>query len=181
VLFVGSFGHAPNETAAVRLAADILPQLKVRHPDVALSLVGHAPTPRVEALRGANVEVHGNVPDVAPHLDSASVVAVPLTTGGGMRVKVLEALAAGKATVCSPRAAEGLDVRDGVHLLLADTDAQFVDAIDRLLRRPMERRELGSRARQWVQAHASAERSARLYSQLYVRLCSRAGDLRAAS
>jgi glycosyltransferase involved in cell wall biosynthesis len=107
------------------------------------------------------------VPDVAPYLDAAAVVVVPLRLGGGMRVKVLEALGAGKAVVCSPLAAEGLDVADGAELLLAESDEEFAAAIARLLGDAALRRALGASARNWARERASAGDRIAAYEALY--------------
>ena len=99
-------------------------------------------------LAGDDVVVTGRVQDVTPYLDRAAVVVAPLRLGGGTRVKVLEALAAGKAVVASPLAAEGITQCDGEHLLLAESDEEFADATTRLLDDPDARSALGRRARE---------------------------------
>ena len=90
--------------------------------------------------------------------------------GGGIRVKVLEALAAGKAVVASSRALEGLDVVDGEHALVAETDAEFADAIGRLLADRDLRVALARRAREWACTNVRWERSIEAYEALYDRL-----------
>jgi polysaccharide biosynthesis protein PslH len=167
ILFVGSFYHAPNEDAAVRLVRAILPLVRRTCPKAMVMLVGSHPTARVRALQQAAVELHFDVPDVTPFLDRAAVVAIPIERGGGMRVKVVEALAAGKAMVCSPRAIDGLAVGDGEHVRMADTDAQFAEAIAQLLASAATRREIGTRARSWAAVHANADRWARSFEELY--------------
>ena len=90
-----------------------------------------------------------------------------------MRVKVLEALAAGKALVASPLAAEGLDVVDGEQLLLAETDGDFATRIETLLDKPDERTALGSRARSWAENNLTWKASVQAYEQLYEELLGR--------
>jgi glycosyltransferase involved in cell wall biosynthesis len=115
----------------------------------------------------ATVVVTGRVPDVTPYLDRAALVVVPLRLGGGMRVKVLEALAAGKAVVASPLAAEGLSVVGGKHLVLAESDEQFSDAIVRLLAEPEGRVALATCARSWACANLAWEGPIAAYERLY--------------
>ena len=86
-----------------------------------LRLVGSSAPSRVLALAGDGISVHADVPDVRPYLDAAAVFASPIRLGGGMRVKILEALTAGKAVVASPIALAGLAVRDGDEVLAAET------------------------------------------------------------
>lgn len=179
LLFVGSYRHRPNVDAALRLAEAILPRVRARCPGATLRLVGPEPPGELLALAGGGVEVTGIVPDVTPYLDAAAVVVVPLRLGGGMRVKVLEALAAGKAVVCSRLAAEGLDVADGAELLLAETDEEFTAAIARLLGDEALRRELGTRARAWAVAQRPAGERIAAYEGLYRRLIAAAAASRA--
>lgn len=167
IVFVGNFMHPPNIDAAKRLVLNIFPLIKSAHPDSTLYIVGEGPPPELRALARERVTVTGRVTDVAPYLDSASVVAVPIRTGGGMRLKVIDALVAGKAIVASSRAVEGLGVVDGEHVLMAETDAEFADAIGRLLRDRELRSQLGRRARQWSCANLSWERSITGYEELY--------------
>jgi glycosyltransferase involved in cell wall biosynthesis len=167
VLFVGGFGHPPNVDAAGWLARAIFPGVRDRVPDATLELVGNEPGEEVLRLAGAGVTVHGSVPDVTPFLDRAAVVVAPIRIGGSMRMKVLEALAAGKALVATPRAAEGIDAVPDVHFLLADSADELRDAIADLLLDPTRRRELGREARAWALDHLGWERSVAAFEELY--------------
>jgi glycosyltransferase involved in cell wall biosynthesis len=169
-LFVGTFLHPPNLDAALRLGTTIFPSLQARCPDLRLQIVGPAPPPEVEGLSSASIEVTGWVPDVTPYLDRASVVVAPLRRGGGMRVKVLEALAAGKAVVASTLAVEGLNVRPGEQCLLAETDQEFVEAVQRLLSDADLRASLAARARTWALANLGWDRAVDAFEDLYQRL-----------
>jgi glycosyltransferase involved in cell wall biosynthesis len=170
VVFVGSFVHPPNVEAAVRLARAIFPQVQARVPDARLYIVGAQPPPEVMRLTGSSVVVTGFVPEVKPYLDLAAAVVAPLSSGGGMRVKVLEALAAGKAVVATTVAVEGLGVAGGEQLFLADSDTSFAQAVIRLLVSPDERVALAGRARAWACRNLGWERSILRYEQLYAEL-----------
>jgi glycosyltransferase involved in cell wall biosynthesis len=167
LLFIGNYVHPPNVDAAVRLGAGIFPAVRACRPDVQLHLVGANPPARVRRLGSAQVVVTGAVPDVTPYLDRAAVVVVPLRTGGGMRLKVLEALAAGKAVVASKRALEGLDLTDGRQVMLAETDAEFAHAVAQLLADPGRRRALATDAREWSRSNLGWDRVASAYDALY--------------
>ena len=82
------------------------------------------------------MSIHASVPDVTPYLDRAAVVAAPIRLGGSMRMKVLEALAAGKVLVATPRAAEGVDAVPGEHFVLAAGEDELVDGARRSSARP---------------------------------------------
>ncbi len=103
-------------------------------------------------LACADLEVIPDVPDIRPYLAEAAVVAVPLRGGSGTRIKILEALAMGKAIVSTRKGAEGLDVRDGYDIVLRDDMGEFADAIARLLRTPDKRVEMGRNARSTAEA-----------------------------
>jgi polysaccharide biosynthesis protein PslH len=172
VLFVGNFTHPPNADAALWLATEIFPAVRATHPEARLIIVGPSPGPELRALAREGVEVTGEVPDVAPYLEDAAVVAAPVRTGGGMRVKVLEALAAGKAVVATPLAVEGLDVVTGDQLEIAETVDEMRPAISRLLGDEEERRGLAMRARAWAVEHLGWDESIERYEALYRSLTS---------
>ncbi|HEX3127253.1 MAG TPA: glycosyltransferase, partial [Thermoanaerobaculia bacterium] len=167
VLFVGNFHHPPNVEAAVRLAGSIFPRVRQRCPDAELHLVGDGGLD----VGGPGVTVTGRVPSVEPWLDRAAVAAAPLSTGGGMRVKVLEALAAGKAVVASPLAAEGLQ---GAPLLLADGDEETAEAIIGLIQNRDRRIALATRAREWSLARGGPVEA---FEALYERLLARQAEV----
>jgi glycosyltransferase involved in cell wall biosynthesis len=167
ILFVGGYRHVPNADAALRLQRAILPAVRRRHPEATLELVGADPTPAMREAAGPGTTLHGRVASVRTHLERAAVVAVPIRLGGGMRVKVLEALAAGKAVVASPLAVAGLDVVDGRDFLLAETQDEFAEAICALLGDRERRIALGRAARAWAEEHLGWGAIVEAYEQLY--------------
>ena len=167
LLFVGNFKHPPNLDAADRLINQIFPKVLTQLPETRLLIVGaYLPVELVQTGK-PNVVATGYVPDLTPYLDQAALVVVPLRLGGGMRVKVLEALAAGKAVIASSRAVEGLDLVAGEHVILAESDEEFVDAITDLLRNPEKRLSMASQAHCWASTHLSLEKVAEEYEKLY--------------
>ncbi len=167
LLFVGNFNHPPNVDAAMHLAQTIFPRLRSHHPELDLYLVGDSPPTALKELTDDRIAVTGYVTDVMPYLDRATVVVLPLRYGGGMRVKAIEAFAAGKAVVASIRAVEGLGVRDGEQYLLADDEKEMVRAISKLLAKPDTRIQLAGAARAWAVAHLDWDHSVRAYEALY--------------
>ena len=168
ILFTGTFTHLPNRDAAIWLASEILPAVRRRFPAVRLRLVGSAPPAEVRALAGPEVEVIADVPSMQPHLAAASVILAPVRNGGGMRVKVLEAMALGKAVVTTPLGAEGFDVFDEEPPLAIATDAVGIaDAVARLLDDADERRALGQRACEFALAHHSPEAWVKRLERIY--------------
>jgi glycosyltransferase involved in cell wall biosynthesis len=170
LLFVGGFNHPPNVDAARWLARSIFPRVLQRVPEARLELVGHEPGDEILALAGDRVSVHGSVPDVTPHIDRAAVVVAPIRLGGGMRVKVLEAMAAGKAVVATRRASEGVAMQAGEHLLVADDEDQIVEASVQLLLDARGRRRLAESARRWAETHLGWDEGVATFESLYTSL-----------
>ena len=166
VLFFGGFGHPPNLEAALRLERTIFPRVRARVPDARLQLVGGGATAEMHGLAGDGVEIAGRVESLVPFLDRAAVVVAPLRLGGGMRVKALETMAAGKALVASRRALEGLSPADG-SVGLAESDGDVSDAVVDLLSDGDRRHSLATQARGWAEEHLGWEPILAAYGQLY--------------
>lgn len=148
ILYVGTMSWGPNISAARFLALDVLPRLRATVPGVRLRIVGRDPVPSVlELAQRDDVEVTGAVADVGPHWRDAHVLAVPLEVGGGTRIKILEAFAAGVPVVSSPVGCEGLDVEHGTHLLVAAGE-QFAASLAAVLTNHELAAELACRAQQ---------------------------------
>ena len=155
IVFTGSMDWMPNEDGMAFFVDDILPLVKRAVPEATLTIVGRNPTARVRALAEgrSDISVTGTVPDVRPYLEAASVVVVPLRIGGGTRIKIYEAMGMERAVVSTTIGAEGLDVVDGEHILLADDPQAFADAVVALLRAPERAARIGQQAASHVRAH----------------------------
>jgi glycosyltransferase involved in cell wall biosynthesis len=168
VLFVGNFAHPPNRDAATWLAREIMPVVRARVPTARLRIVGTAPPPVVRALADEHTELVADAPDVLPHLAAAAVVAAPVRTGGGMRMKVLQAMAAGRAVVTTRRGTEGFSGFDDPPPLSVAEDAVDIAAtIATLLEDEEGRRSLACRAREFCVAHYSPDAWAERLSAVY--------------
>jgi len=150
VAFIGAMSWPPNVEAARFLALKVFPEVRRRVPGARLRIIGRDPTPEVLALRELpGVEVTGKVPDVMPHLQEASCLAVPLEVGGGTRLKILEAFAAGLPVVSTPVGCEGIEARHGVELVVATREG-FGDALVALLEDPSAGERMAKCARSLV-------------------------------
>jgi glycosyltransferase involved in cell wall biosynthesis len=168
VLFVGNMTHHPNVDAALWLGREVMPLLRAGHPGVRLTIAGTAPPPEVLALAAPDVAVPGWVRDLRPLLERARVVVAPIRVGGGMRMKVLESMAFGKAVVTTPRGAEGLDVAGERAPLAVAADAEaLAQETLRLLEDDTGRRDLGRRARSFVERHHGGGAYARRLEAVY--------------
>ncbi len=134
LLFTGSLDHPPNREAALWLGHKIWPLVAGKLPDARLVIAGRGPNEQLRRLLDdPRIEVTGPVPDMRPYFEAATAVAAPLRSGGGTRLKILEALAAGRPVVSTSVGAEGLELEPGRDLLVADGPAPFAAAAVRLL------------------------------------------------
>lgn len=149
VVFTGKMDFRPNIDGMAWFCETVWPLARALRPTLRLQIVGRDPVPRVRALASAalGIEVTGAVPDVRPFIARAGIVVVPLRVGGGTRLKVLEAMAAGKAILATRLGAEGLDLADGREALLVDEPAAMARAIADLAGDGARRAELGRAAR----------------------------------
>jgi len=151
IVFTGSMDWLPNVDAVMFFCREILPLIRQAEPNVTFTIVGRSPTPAVERLaQDAGIEVTGRVDDVRPYLAASTVNVVPLRIGGGTRLKIFEAMAAGRAVVSTTVGAEGLPTENGRHLLLADDAVAFAGSVVTLLRNAEARQAIESEARALV-------------------------------
>jgi glycosyltransferase involved in cell wall biosynthesis len=148
VLFPGDLGYAPNVIGARWIADEIAPALRRRGERHRLVVAGRNASAELRGhMAAAEVEVRSPVADMGEMLAEASVVLVPLLSGGGTRLKILEAFGAGRPVVSTTVGAEGIEAEPGRHLLIADTAEGLADAVVSLLRDPARRRALADEAR----------------------------------
>jgi GT2 family glycosyltransferase/glycosyltransferase involved in cell wall biosynthesis len=167
IAFVGYFRHEPNVVAAQWLVREVLPRLHRSVPAARIELIGREPSPAVERLASAAVAVRGFVPDLAAALAAATVVAVPILTGGGLRGKILEAWAARKAVVATPIACEGLAAEPGVHCMVATGPDEFATALARCIADEALRAALGAAGHRLVAERYTAAATAARFVELY--------------
>jgi polysaccharide biosynthesis protein PslH len=171
LVFVGGFRHPPSVDAALWLGTEIMPLLRARRPGLRLAIVGSNPPKDVQALAREDIVVTGWVPSIGTYLERAAVVLAPVRLGGGMRLKVLQAMALGKPVVTTPLGAEGLAMAGQPRSLVIVHEADGIaTATLELLAADHHRRALGGRAREFIAQHhtwaAYTERLEAIYSEL---------------
>ncbi len=153
VVYVGSLNWPPNADSVRWFRTEIWPRILKEEPTAHWIIVGKDPP--TDILRwpeeDRSITVTGFVEDIRPDLNRGSVVIVPLRSGGGMRLKILEAMASGKPVVSTPLGAEGIPARSGEEIVLAPPDRTFAVEVVRLLRQDSERKRIGKAARAWVE------------------------------
>ncbi|MCK9247457.1 MAG: glycosyltransferase [Solirubrobacteraceae bacterium] len=153
MVFTGTLSYGPNAEAIWWFCTTVLPLIQEQVPGASIDIVGGGASKRTLSLgRLPGVRILGRVPDLQPHLTQAGVAVVPLRSGGGTKLKVIEAAAASRAIVTTSVGNAGLEFRADEHLVIADTPEAFSAACVRLLRNPHEARELGVRAQKLASA-----------------------------
>lgn len=172
VIFVGAMSHRANVDAIQHFQAELWDKVRERAGgEVELWLVGATPPPEILALDGQRgIRVHADVPDVRPFIDGAMVYVAPLRIGSGVKVKIMEALAMGKAIVASPVAAEGMGLADGTDLVVRELGDGFADAVAALLADGEARAALQVSARQTAIDRFGFARGATELDAIYARL-----------
>lgn len=148
ILFQGSLDWFPNVDALDFFLTEIWQRVRAGFPETRFRVVGRNPSPELMAHSdpSAGIEIIGAVPDVRPYLAAATAVVVPLRVGGGTRLKIIEAAACALPIVSTSLGAEGLNFQNGRSILIADSPADFADAILTVLREPPRRQALGEHA-----------------------------------
>lgn len=147
VLFVGNFENLPNLDAFEFFAHEIWPLVRQRIPSVECSVVGAKMPESMLAMDGKNgIRIIGAVPDMRPYYHGHRVLACPIRAGSGTRLKLFEAFASGIPAVATRLAAEGIDYREEIHLLIAEDPETFASALERLLVDDELHKSLASRA-----------------------------------
>lgn len=167
LVFVGNMNAVACVDAMTYFCRQILPLVRAAVPEVELWIVGIDPRDEVKALAGNGVHVTGRVDDVRPYYERSSVCVVPLRAGGGTRLKILESMALNRPVVSTTIGCEGLQVQDGIHLLIADSPAHLAASTIRLLQDAELRAALTRQARQLVVARYDWEAIATGLMQIY--------------
>ncbi len=155
VFFLGALDWEPNLEGVWWFLKEVWPGVKSQSPDAKFYLAGRNMPQSLARYRAPGVEVVGEVPDAQVFMEGKGVMIAPVFSGSGMRVKLAEAMAVGKPIVATKLAAEGLAVKHGQHLMMADSPELFRDHLLSLLSRPDIAAFLGEEARKWVATHLS--------------------------
>jgi glycosyltransferase involved in cell wall biosynthesis len=166
ILFIGAFAHPPNTDAVLWLAGEILPLIQAELPDLVCHVIGAEPPARIRALDCERLKIHGYVPDVRSFFDGCRLSVAPLRYGAGVKGKVNQSLAHGLPVVATHQAAEGMFLKDGVSVLLADEPKAFACAVVRLYRDQALWERLSSGGLEVMEAHFSFAAARRALDEL---------------
>jgi len=151
IVISGKMSYHANVTMCLDFVDRIFPLIRARRPQAELWIVGKAPSREVCRLgERPGITITGSVADIRPYLRRASVAVAPLSYGAGIQNKVLEAMACATPVVCTGLAASALGARDGKHLLIRESPADFAEAVLWLLEHPEERTRIGRMGRDYI-------------------------------
>jgi sugar transferase (PEP-CTERM/EpsH1 system associated) len=157
LMFVGTLDYDPCEKGVWYFCNEILPLIRARLPEARFVAVGRNPSARLRAMAGPErgIEFTGRVEDLRPLVHQSRVFVVPLLSGSGTRLKILEGMAMGVPVVSTSIGAEGIVGVDGEHLRIADDPRAFAQAVLELLRDDPLAQRLRARGRELVERHYS--------------------------
>jgi glycosyltransferase involved in cell wall biosynthesis len=170
VVFFGLLSYVPNIDGVIHFIQAIWPRIAGLHPEARCKIIGGRPPPALLELAAPRVELTGFVSDLRPHLAAAAAIVVPLRLGGGTRLKIVEAMAMGKAIVSTSLGAEGIEAVPGRDLLVEDEPAAFADAVIQLLAEPGLAARIGQSARRLAVERYSWNGAARALEDFYRRI-----------
>lgn len=145
--FAGAFGHRPNVEALEWFLAMVWPKVRDQVPDATFVVAGRNAPDSLLALGDPSVRMAGFVPDIAEFYATNTVTVAPMVSGGGVKIKSVEAMLAGTALVSTSIGLEGIAAQDGQDVLIAETPTEFANAIVRLLRNPALRDRIATSAK----------------------------------
>jgi glycosyltransferase involved in cell wall biosynthesis len=155
IVFIGVMNYYPNVDAVLFFVREVLPKLRTKV-DVKFFIVGKNPSPELFSLHnGSDIIVTGTVDDVRKYISDSELIVVPLRMGTGLRNKVIQAMACGKCVIATKESCEGLNVKDGENILIADTPEEFVEKILIVFDNKNVRLKIEKNARKYVEDNFS--------------------------
>lgn len=151
ICFIGALDWIPNMEGLMWFLDHVWPELHQKFPDLRFHIAGRNTPESLKLMQLKNVIIHGEVPDAIEFVEKYSMMIVPLFSGSGMRVKILEGMALGKVVITTTLGKEGIYAENDVHLLEADTPSEFVSQISDVLSGKKDKQEIGKAARNFVE------------------------------
>lgn len=168
--FIGSLDWMPNLEGLNWFLQEVWPGIHKKHPEVTLHIAGRNTPSSLLNMKMHNVTVHGEVPESRDFISDHNIMVVPLFSGSGMRVKILEGMALGRVVISTQLGAEGIDASPGRDYLLADTETAFQDAISYCIENARDMQSIGNAAREFVESHFCNREIAQHMYEIYEHL-----------
>ncbi|MCR4965271.1 MAG: glycosyltransferase family 4 protein [Bacteroidales bacterium] len=150
---LGSMNWSPNVEGIEWFLDEVWPEILKEHPELVFTIAGHHTPESLYQRHDKNVVLAGSVPDANEFMLEHDIMVVPLLSGSGIRIKIIEGMALGKVVVTTTVGAQGLDVENGKHLFIADTPEEFVAVINKCVATPDLCSIIGENAREFISVH----------------------------
>lgn len=167
---LGAMNWVPNEEGIKWFIEKVWPLFHKKHPNIKFYLAGRMMPDWLTNLNITNIEVLGEVPDAKEFINSKAVMIVPLFSGSGIRIKIIEGMALGKAIIATEIGAEGINYTNGKDILIANNPTQFIEAIEKCFESENVCQELGEKARLLIENEHSLENVVKKLESFYQRL-----------
>lgn len=150
IMFLGKMDYEPNITGVTYFVNRVFPDLRKKNPNLKFKIVGARPAPEIMALKKFDgIEVTGFVESTVPYFQEATIVVAPMLSGAGVQNKIIQAMSYGCCVATTSIGAEGLDLSGG-DLLIFNSDSEWINGLDGLLRNREKRVQVGSSARETI-------------------------------
>lgn len=173
---IGSMNWIPNIEGLDWFFEEVWNAILQRFPDITFTVAGRGIPPSWKSRSIPNVTIVGEVDNANDFICSHDIMIVPLLSGSGVRIKILEGMALEKTIITTPVGAEGLDVENGKNIFIANTSTEFVEAIEQCIKSPDLCRFLGENAREYVMLHHNNAIITQKLIALYQELFEKKGD-----
>jgi len=167
---IGAMNWIPNAEGIEWFLKNVWPDVKQKFPQLEMHLAGRKMPDWMSGLAEPGIHIHGEVPDAYDFMKQHDIMVVPLFSGSGIRIKIIEAMACGKVVISTTIGAEGIEYQDGTHLMIADNPEQFVEAISRVMADESLRISIGTKARELILAQHNNKILIEKLVQFYQRL-----------
>lgn len=167
LFMIGSLDWLPNQEGLDWLLANVWPTVSAQYPDLELHIAGKEMPQRFRELQLPGVTVHGFVESAAAFMQQYDVMLVPLLSGGGMRIKIIEGMALGKCIISTGLGSEGIHVRDNFDIILCDDPAEWIERIGRYYRGELDQQAVGQEAARTIARLYDNRRVVESFQDLY--------------
>jgi len=150
IFHLGSMNWMPNQEGILWFLENVWPEISTTHKNLTLHLAGRNMPERISRFRSERIIIDGKVPDAIHYMHRFQIMVVPLLSGSGIRIKIIEGMMAGCAIVTTSIGAEGINYTPGKHLMIADSAGDFINAVNKLLKDPEYALNMGGEASQFV-------------------------------
>jgi glycosyltransferase involved in cell wall biosynthesis len=170
LFYIGAMNWMPNIEGIQWFLKNVWPSLNSKFPQLKFYLAGREMPQWLRQLEAKNIDIMGEVPDAEQFVRSKKIAVVPLFSGSGVRIKIIESMSLGKAVISTHVGAEGIDYENGKNIIIADTAEEFIQAISTLYTQPKVAEEMGKEARRLVakkhQNHEIIKQLAEFYQEI---------------